>query len=132
VYALRVRLRILSLAVLITGICAAAALAAATHGLRTVRTFKLAAGKTKQFAVAYPDALEYGSATYSGTVTVLAPAASERGSKPSLRRVHVKTRGSIMGDSSYAATVQNTNSAGTAPVRVEVVATTTLPAGVGG
>jgi hypothetical protein len=132
VYAPPVRLRFLTLAVLVVGVCAAVAVAAGTHQLHAISTFRLAAGKTRQFSVAYPDALEYGGAKYSGSVTVLAPSASEHGSKPSLHKVHIRSRGSALGDSQYAATVHNFNALGTASVRVKLTATTTLPAGTGG
>jgi hypothetical protein len=60
-------------------------------------------------------------------VRILAPTAPERGGKPVLGKVDVESRGSALGDSQYEATVRNANAAGTAPVRVQLTATTTLP-----
>jgi hypothetical protein len=124
--------RIVALTVSLLTLAAGIALAAAGgKTLHHTSTFKLAAGRTKEFSVAYPDALEFGGATYAGRVRILGPSASERGSAPALDKVHITSQGSTLGDSQYSARVKNANRAGTAPVRVLITATTTLPAGTG-
>jgi hypothetical protein len=97
--------------------------------LHTFRTFALAGGSTRSLEVPYPDALEFGGSKYTGTVRILPPGAGARGGRPSLAKVAILRRGSILGGSDYRATVHNQNPPGTAPVRVQITATTQLPHG---
>ena len=95
----------------------------------TTKTFSLAAGKTRTFNVPYPDALKFSNAKYSGKVEILAPATVKSGQKkPDLKKVKVLSMGSATGGSVFRARVRNGNAAGTAPVRVQITATTTRPA----
>ena len=126
---MRTRAIAIALLALVPG--AGLALAATGTTLHAVKTYSLAAVRTKTFSVGYPDALEFGGARYSGSVKLLAPAGSAHGSRPSLRKVHVKDAGSTLGDSQYSATIENDNPAGSAPIRVRITATTVLPAGTG-
>lgn len=93
------------------------------------RTFRLKAGGVRTFRVAYPDALKYGGSKYSGRVRILMPAAGAPGSRPSLQKVQVLSRGACLGGSDFCARVRNSNPSGTAAVRVRIVATTELPPG---
>lgn len=118
-----------------------ATVALATTGitLHKTKTFKLAAGKTQTFKVAYPDGLTYAGSKYSGKVKILAPALGAMGSKPSLKKVHVlsKSKGCALGATGcscpgggyFCATVKNGNKSATAAVRVRITATTKLPPG---
>ncbi len=121
------RLRTLTIALLLALASAGTALAVHRITLHNTKTFTLAAGKTQTFKVAYPDALKFGGSTYSGKVQILPPAKNARGSKPTLTKVRVLTRGSVAGGSAFAVRVRNGNRAGTAAVRVRVTATTVLP-----
>jgi hypothetical protein len=85
----------------------------------------IAAGQTRTVTVIYPDALEYGNASYSGSVRVVALASGGRA--PDLVKVRILTRGSALGGSEYQVRAHNTNARGTAPVRLEVTATTVEP-----
>lgn len=107
-------------------VCASAFAAGATtkHGTATKA---IAAGKTLTLAVPYPDALKYGNATYSGRAIVLASAPGATGSAPSLAKVRILSKGSILGGSEYQVRAHNANAAGTAPVRLKVIATTVEP-----
>jgi hypothetical protein len=86
---------------------------------------KIAAGQTRTVTVGYTDALEYGNATYSGSVRVVALAGGERA--PDIAKVRILSRGSVLGGSEYKVQARNTNARGTAPVRLEVTATTVEP-----
>lgn len=110
------------------GLSGAAAAAAGTVVKHHVTTVTLRPGVTATFDVAYPDALKYGGATYSGTVRVLPPAPGAAGGTPSLGRVTVLSRGQALGGSELAVRVRNANPRGTAAVRVRITATTREPA----
>ena len=113
-----------------TVLCAAivaAAPAAATVTKRATRTFTLPAATTRTFVVAFPDALKFGDSTYSGSVTVRAAARAGL-APPALARVRLLRRGPALGGSDYEARIANANPAGTAPVRVVIVAVTREPA----
>ena len=126
------RLRPLIICVLLVLGGGGAALAASNgKTLHDVKTFTLQAGKTKKFLVPYPDALKVAGSTYSGKVQILAPTPGTPGTQPSLKLVHVKSKGSVLGGSDFSATVQNANKAGTASVRVRITATTHEPSGPG-
>jgi hypothetical protein len=86
---------------------------------------KIAAGETRTVTVSYPDALEYGNATYSGNVRVVAVVGA--GHAPDLAKVRILSRGSVLGGSEYQVRARNTNALGTAPVRLEVTVTTVEP-----
>jgi uncharacterized protein (DUF111 family) len=87
----------------------------------------VAAGHTGTLTVPYPDALEYGNARYSGRVLVLVPRPGTKGRVPDLAKVRILDAMSVQGGSGYQARAHNGNRAGTAAVRVEVVATTIEP-----
>jgi hypothetical protein len=103
------------------------AVAAGPRTFHDTETFVLPGAKTERFSVPYPRALEYGNATYAGDLTVLGPSPTEHGRKPDLRKVHIKSQGSALGGSQYSATIVNANAARSAPVRVVITTTTTLP-----
>jgi hypothetical protein len=103
------------------------AFAAAATTKRGSTTKTIAAGKTVTVAVPYPDALKYGNATYSGRAVVRGPAPGATGSAPSLAKVTILSKGSVLGGSEYQVRAHNGNAPGTAPVRLEVIATTVEP-----
>jgi hypothetical protein len=87
---------------------------------------QIPAGQTRTVDVPYPDALEYANARYSGRVVVVATlGASARA--PKLRLVTILSRGSVLGGSEYEVRAHNGNPPGTAPVRLDVTATTHEP-----
>ncbi|HEX2703783.1 MAG TPA: hypothetical protein VHM72_10175 [Solirubrobacteraceae bacterium] len=110
---------------LIASLAAASSFAAQTVTKHFYGSKKLAAGQTRTVTVSYPDALEYGNAIYSGNVRIVAIAGS--GGAPDLAKVRILSRGSVLGGSSYQVRARNANARGTAPVRVEVTATTVEP-----
>lgn len=118
------------LAVLVLGGAVASAAPERTTLHRT-RTFMLAAGKTRTFSLAYPDALKYGGSKYSGNVTRNPPPSCGPRKNPCPRRakVHVLSKGSCDGGSDFCARVRNSNAVGTAAFAVRLTARTELPAG---
>lgn len=121
------RLRAFIACLLVFGALTATALAATGTIATKQRVFKLKAAKTSRFTVAYPDALEFGTAQYSGRVQILGPARGSHGAKPVLAKVHVLSKGSCLGGSDFCVRVRNGNAGGTAAVRVRITATTRLP-----
>jgi hypothetical protein len=107
-----------------TAVVALAASQVVKHASKVVA---VPAGATRTVTVPYPDALEYANARYRGHVSVLAPADSAPGRAPDLVKVTIVRAGSVLGGSEYQARVHNGNSAGTAAVRISVVATTVEP-----
>jgi len=87
----------------------------------------IAAGAARSLAVPFPDALEYGNARYSGASRVLPPRPGTRGRSPDLADVKVLAASAVEGGSEYEVRVRNGNPAGTAAVRLEVIATTIEP-----
>lgn len=85
------------------------------------------AGHTGTLTVPYPDALEYGNARYVGRVLVLAPRRATKGRAPDLLKVRILDAMPVQGGSGYQARAHNGNRAGTAAVRLEVIATTIEP-----
>jgi hypothetical protein len=106
---------------------AGAAIAAGAVTKRGWQTVAIAPGRTRTVNVAYPDALKYANATYSGAVKVLGPAPGSSGGAPSRSLVRIVSAGSALGGSEYRAVIHNANAAGTAPERVEVAAITREP-----
>jgi hypothetical protein len=113
---------------------AAVALAGAGSALAARSVIKTQAGffnvpaqRTRTLSVPYPDALEYGNARYSGRWIVLPPLPGAKGRKPSIGDVKVLSAGEAEGGSLFRVRVRNSNPAGTAPVRLEVIATTVEP-----
>ncbi len=106
---------------------AAAAGAARSQILHADATIAIPAGDTRSLAVPYPDALEYGNAHYHGAWKVLGPPARASGRTPRTVEVTIIAAGPIEGGSLYRVRARNANAAGTAPIRLEVIATTTLP-----
>jgi hypothetical protein len=99
----------------------ASAFASVSVRKSAARTFTLRPGATRGFSVAYPDALEFSGARYSGSVTIIVP----RGAGvPRARNVRILSRGSSEGGSLFTVRVRNGNPAGSTPVRIRVTATT--------
>ena len=112
-------------------ICAAAFLAGGgpALGARAVvkharRTVSVRAGATRTVRGAFPDALKYGNALYSGAVTL---GWSGGGPSPDLAEVRILEAQSVEGGSLYEVRVRNGNAAGSLAVRVTVTATTVEP-----
>jgi hypothetical protein len=113
---------------------AGAALLAAGAGMgptavtkRLTGFYAIPARATRTFNLPYPDALKYGNARYSGRVVVLAPKAGATGRTPDLKKLSILYAGSALGGSEYEVRARNDNRAGTAAVRVELIATTVEP-----
>jgi hypothetical protein len=119
------RTRILVAGALIALLASVSAAAAGSMTKHFYGSKKIAAGQTRTVTVSYPDALEYGNAVYSGSVRVVAVAGGGRA--PDLAKVRILSRGSVLGGSGYQVRVRNTSAHGTAPVRLEVTATTVEP-----
>jgi len=108
-------------------VAAGAAVAASSITKHNTGSFSLPAGRTQELSVAYPDALEYGNASYSGRGVVLAPKLGAKGRAPNLQKVRILYSGSVQGGSSFEVRARNGNPAGTAPARIGVTATTVEP-----
>jgi hypothetical protein len=106
-------------------VASATAFAASSLTRRSHASKKIAAGQAVTVTVGYPDALEYGNAVYSGTVRVIA--VKHGGRAPNLAKVRILSRGSVLGGSAYQVRARDDNAHGTAPVRLEVTATTVEP-----
>jgi hypothetical protein len=85
------------------------------------------AQQAQTLSVPYPDALEYGNARYSGRWIVRLPLAGTKGSEPRIAAVRALSAGEAEGGSLFRVRVRNGNPVGTAPVRLEVIATTVEP-----
>ncbi|MGD0198457.1 MAG: hypothetical protein ABSC56_11220 [Solirubrobacteraceae bacterium] len=123
----RTRTTALGTGLLLALLASSAALAASTIELQASTTVNIAAGRTETVTVGYPDALEYGNATYAGRTVVLGPPAGARGATPSRGAVKVLSAGSVLGGSAYKVRIHNANRSGTAPLRVAVTAITREP-----
>jgi hypothetical protein len=112
-----------------TGVLLAASLAIAATSVTKHFSgiVSVPAGQTRTVSLPYPDALEYGNARYSGRAVVLAPKPGAKGRSPSLKKVKILYAGSAFGGSSFEVRAHNSNSTGTAAVRLEVIATTLEP-----
>jgi hypothetical protein len=77
--------------------------------------------------VVYPDALEFGGATYSGKVKILGPNPEVGGRRPRLSLIDVLSKGSAEGDSVYRVRIRNANPRGTLSARAEITAITREP-----
>lgn len=122
------RLRAVFIVLLVCAIASAHAVAAGGTIMSSTRTFRLAEGKSATFKLAYPDALQFGASQYRGAVQLLrSPKA--HGTKPSLAKVHILSRGSCLGGSDFCVKIRNRNGSGTAPVRIKITAYTQLPCG---
>jgi hypothetical protein len=107
---------------------AGAALAAAHSVIKNQIGFaNVPAQQTRTLSVPYPDALEYGNARYSGRWMVLLPLPGAKGREPSIAKVKTLSAGEAEGGSLFRVRVRNGNAVGTAPVRLEVIATTVEP-----
>jgi hypothetical protein len=104
-----------------------AAMAATSVAKHVSGFFTIPARQTRTIDVPYPDALKYGNARYSGRAVVLAPKSGAKGRPPNLKKVKILYARSALGGSEYEVRAHNDNSAGTAAVRVEVIATTVEP-----
>jgi hypothetical protein len=92
-------------------------------------SFKLNAGQTKTFNVPYIDAGDYPGPSpqcpkcgYTGTIKLVQP---RHGTKPSLKLVHIKKKGTTHHGNEFSATIQNSNKSGTRPVTIKITAKTT-------
>jgi hypothetical protein len=105
-------------------LAASAAIAASSLTKHHTGFINVPAGQTRTLSIPYPDALEYGNATYSGREVVRAVRFGPRLRAPDLRKVTILYAASVEGGSSFEVRAHNANGAGTAAVRVEVIATT--------
>jgi hypothetical protein len=119
------RIRTLVIGIVIASLPCTAAFAASSVTKRFHGSTRIAAGQTRTVTVGYPDALEYGNATYSGTVRVVV--VKTGGKAPDLAEVRILSRGSVLGGSAYEVRARNDNAHGTEPVRLEVTVTTVEP-----
>ena len=106
---------------------AAAALAARSVAKSNTGFVSVPAQQIRSLSVPYPDALEYGNARYSGRWIVRLPPAGTDGREPKVSAVKALSAGEAEGGSLFRVRVRNENPAGTAPVRLEVIATTVEP-----
>ena len=58
---------------------------------------------------------------------MLAPKPGAKGRRPNLNKAKILYAGSVLGGSSYEVRAHNGNRAGTAAVRIEIIATTVEP-----
>lgn len=100
---------------------------AATVVKHSVDIVGLPAGHARTVTVPFPDALRYGNARYSGRVVVLGAFPGAAGRPPRRALVRIERAQSAVGGSEWQVRVRNDNAPGTAPVRLEVIATTTEP-----
>ncbi|MGD1051130.1 MAG: hypothetical protein ABR947_08685 [Solirubrobacteraceae bacterium] len=102
---------------------------AATHSVtkHQIGFVSVPAQQERTLSVPYPDALEYGNARYSGRWIVLLPLPGTKGREPSIAKVKALSAGEAEGGSLFRVRVRNGNAVGTAPVRLEVIATTVEP-----
>jgi hypothetical protein len=107
-------------------LASAGALAAASITKRSSASVAIAPGATRALAIAYPDALEYANARYSGAHR-LARQAGARGAAPKLAKVAILQAQSVEGGSLYRVRARNDNAPGSAAVRLTVTATTVEP-----
>jgi len=117
----------LAASALFTSLASAPALGAHAITKEASATVTLAPGETRTVTVGYPDALEYGNASYSGRTVVLGPAPGAPGRQPRRSAVAVLGASSALGGSDYRVRVRNRNPSGTAPERVRVIAITIEP-----
>jgi hypothetical protein len=87
----------------------------------------LPAGHARTVNVPFPDALKYDNARYSGRVVVLGAFPGTPGRRPRRALVRIQRAQPAVGGSEWQVRVRNDNPSGTAPVRLEVIATTTEP-----
>lgn len=123
---MRLRKLLVLLAVISTA-TAGVAVAATAKTYHTTKSFTLAAGQTKTFSVAFPHALKFKNAKYSGSVKILAPAGVTGSKAPSVTKVKVLSKKKTNGGTDYTVKVQNTNASGTDAVMVQITATTKKP-----
>jgi hypothetical protein len=118
---------IITVAVAMAATGTGTALAASSgSNIPNTKSGKLKPGQTKTFTVEYINSGTYSSKDYTGTVKIILP---KSGTKPTLRLVKIKKKGNVDHGADYAATVENSNKSGTAPVTVKVIATTHVPNG---
>jgi hypothetical protein len=125
---MRLLTRTVPAAIAVVLLAAAMALAAGSVTKSKTGSVTIRAGQTRTLTVPYPDALKYGNARYSGSwrLALLAPGASS-GHAPNIAKVTILSTGPVEGGSAYAVRAHNANAAGSAPVRLEVSATTVEP-----
>jgi len=95
-------------------LAASAAIAASSVTKRHSGFFNVPAGQTRMLNIPYPDALEYGNATYSGRDVVRAVKFGPKPRAPDLGRVKILYAGSVQGGSAFEVRALNANGAGTA------------------
>jgi hypothetical protein len=108
----------LTLALLATAVAAAASVTK-----NKIASVTLAAGATRTLSVPFPDALEYAGARYLGRHELAAEPGAP-GSRPQLAKVAILESRAVEGGSLYLVRAHNGNAAGSAPVRLTVIATT--------
>jgi hypothetical protein len=107
---------------------AASAASAAWTVKRHERTISVPPARTTTVDVAYPDALEFAGAVYSGSVRIVGPAGRAIGTRPRLGLVEVVDEGSAEGGSVLRVRIRNRNPLGTLAARAEITALTREPA----
>ena len=110
-----------------TLIAAASAMAAGSITKHQTGSTSVPAGQTRTLTVPYPDALEYGNARYSGHTTIKLRPVQGKGRPASVKKVKILESGSVEGGSEFQVRVHNGNAAGTAAIRLYVMATTVEP-----
>jgi hypothetical protein len=116
-------------AIALAGAIGVGAQAGETVIKRDSRTVVLFPGRLTTVNVAYPDALEFGGATYSGTVKIISSDPKVGGPRPRLSLVKVLSKGSAEGGSVLRVRIRNGNPRETLAARAIVTAITQLPAG---
>jgi hypothetical protein len=94
---------------------------------RHTQTISVLPARTTTVNVAYPDALEFGGATYSGEVRLIGPNPAVGGRRPKLSLIKVLSRQSAEGGSVLRVRIRNANPLGTLAARAVVSAITRLP-----
>ena len=118
--------RALVITLSLVGLGAAVAAAAGSIAKNETASVSIPAAATRTLSVAFPDALKYAGARYSGRHELAAKPGAP-GSTPDLSKVRILESHAIEGGSLYRVRAHNGNAAGSAPVRLTVIATTIEP-----
>jgi hypothetical protein len=109
--------------VVAAGLCGGAIVAAAAPPPSVKRheeTVSVLPARTTTVNVAYPDALEFAGATYSGEVRVIRPNPDVGGTPPKLSLVTVLTKEPAEGGSVLHVRIRNANPRGTLAAQAEI------------
>jgi hypothetical protein len=112
---------LVALAVVGTGTAVAAS---SYNTLHNTKNYTLKPGKTWTWNVPYLNPGEYAKNAYTGTIKISMPSS---GTKPNLKLVHIKKKGTTHSGNDFSATIQNSNKKGTAPVKIKITANTKTP-----